>query len=96
MPTGASRERKRDEVLALCAAAVVAVVWWRVAWICDDAYLVFRTIEVWFAGDGPNFNPGHRIWVRPRRCGSCCNRPDASPTPTFTGSRSPCRRSSSR
>ena len=38
------------------------MVWWRTAWICDDAYLMFRTIEVWFAGHGPNFNPGQRAW----------------------------------
>ena len=32
------------------------------AWVSDDAYLTFRTIEVWFAGQGPNFNVGQRIW----------------------------------
>ena len=36
--------------------------WWHVAWISDDAYLTFRTVDVWLAGHGPNFNPGQRVF----------------------------------
>lgn len=48
--------------LAVMAAVVFVGAWWETAWIADDAYLTFRTIEVWFAGHGPNFNPGQRVF----------------------------------
>lgn len=31
------------------------------AWICDDAYIIFRSIEQLFAGHGPIWNPHERV-----------------------------------
>ncbi len=33
----------------------------RVAWVCDDAYITFRTIDNWLLGHGPVWNPGERV-----------------------------------
>ena len=54
--------RTPDLLLAWDVGILGAFMWWRLAWISDDSYLTFRTIEVWFAGHGPNFNPGQRVW----------------------------------
>ena len=33
----------------------------RTAWLCDDAYTTFRTVENVFQGYGPTYNPGERV-----------------------------------
>jgi len=33
----------------------------RVAWVCDDAYITFRTIDHWQLGYGPVWNPAERV-----------------------------------
>ncbi len=50
-------------VLALCAVLAAAVVFVRIAWVCDDAYIVFRSVEQVFAGHGPRWNPHERVQV---------------------------------
>src|SRR5689334_17182139 len=59
---GGIRRSWGDGVLAAGTLLLAGYVWWATAWVCDDAYLGFRTIEVWFAGHGPNFNPGQRVF----------------------------------
>ena len=54
--------RTPDVLLAWGVGILGAFVWWSFAWISDDSYFTFRTIEVWFAGYGPNFNSGQRVW----------------------------------
>jgi len=41
-------------VAVICVAA-------RVAWVCDDAYITFRTIDHWQLGYGPVWNPAERV-----------------------------------
>ena len=31
------------------------------AWVSDDAFIIFRSIEQWFAGNGPRWNPHERV-----------------------------------
>ncbi|MEM1180152.1 MAG: hypothetical protein AAGM22_17555 [Acidobacteriota bacterium] len=47
----------------LPAAALVlwSLVFWRNAWICDDAYITFRCVEQLHAGHGPQWNPHARV-----------------------------------
>ncbi len=52
-----------DGALALAAVLVAAVVFVRIAWVCDDAYIVFRSVEQVFAGHGPRWNPHERVQV---------------------------------
>jgi arabinofuranosyltransferase len=35
----------------------------RTAWVCDDAYISFRTVDQILAGNGPVFNVGERVQV---------------------------------
>lgn len=32
-------------------------------WVCDDAYITFRSVEQLFAGNGPRWNPHERVQV---------------------------------
>jgi arabinofuranosyltransferase len=52
-------------MLWLCIAGFLLflVVFFKNAWICDDAYLNFRAVEQLFAGNGPNWNPHERVQV---------------------------------
>ncbi len=38
-------------------------VYFKNAWVADDAYIIFRSIEQLFAGNGPVWNPGERVQV---------------------------------
>jgi arabinofuranosyltransferase len=50
--------------LFLAAALVVAaVVIFRAAWLCDDAYITFRVVENFVAGDGLRWNVAERVQV---------------------------------
>jgi len=44
--------------LAIVAVLLVAA---RVAWVCDDAYITFRTIDHWQLGYGPVWNVDERV-----------------------------------
>ncbi|HEX4351457.1 MAG TPA: hypothetical protein VHZ95_01060, partial [Polyangiales bacterium] len=48
---------------ALPAIALIAllVVWIAAAWICDDAFITFRTVQNLWHGDGLTWNPGQRV-----------------------------------
>lgn len=49
--------------LSLLAFILLLVVFFKNAWVCDDAYINFRAIEQLFAGNGPNWNPHQRVQV---------------------------------
>lgn len=42
---------------------LLIIVFFKNAWVCDDAYINFRAIEQFFAGNGPNWNPHQRVQV---------------------------------
>ncbi len=42
---------------------MVIVVFLKNAWVCEDAYITFRSIEQLFAGNGPVWNPHERVQV---------------------------------
>ncbi|MGM0601659.1 MAG: hypothetical protein ACQETH_17745 [Candidatus Rifleibacteriota bacterium] len=42
---------------------LLTIVFFKNAWVCDDAYINFRSIEQLFAGNGPNWNPHERVQV---------------------------------
>ena len=50
-------------LLALFAVLVPVVVFFKNAWVSDDAYIIFRSIEQLFAGNGPVWNPHERVQV---------------------------------
>ena len=48
--------------LPLIVLLVVFVYVWLVnAWICDDAYITFRTVDNFINGYGLTWNPGERV-----------------------------------
>jgi len=47
--------------VALAMVALFAVVWFRTAWVSDDAYITFRTVYNWLHGLGLTWNPGERV-----------------------------------
>ena len=51
---------RRYPLLALGAALAMAIAR---AWTCDDAFITFRVVDQWFAGNGPVFNAGERVQV---------------------------------
>jgi arabinofuranosyltransferase len=56
-PAPAARSRL---VLGLLLALYALVVL-RTAWLCDDAYITYRTVDNWLAGLGPRWNPAERV-----------------------------------
>ncbi len=42
-------------------AVLLLLVFFKNAWVCDDAYINFRSIEQLYAGNGPNWNPHQRV-----------------------------------
>jgi arabinofuranosyltransferase len=48
---------------AAAAALLVFFAWsvWRNAWVCDDAYITFRSSCNWLIGNGPVYNVGERV-----------------------------------
>lgn len=52
--------RARWGPAALCAAAVLLVLAWRFAWLCDDAFISFRYARHLAGGGGLAFNLGER------------------------------------
>lgn len=45
----------------ICLLVLLTLVFLKNAWVCDDAYIIFRSIEQLFAGNGPNWNPHERV-----------------------------------
>jgi hypothetical protein len=61
--TGLLRQ-PRDYVLAALGVAGLAILLWNVlsfASVCDDAFISFRYLDNWLAGDGLVYNPGERV-----------------------------------
>jgi arabinofuranosyltransferase len=48
-------------IIVAGVAGLVVVVLIRTAWVSDDAYITFRTIEQWLTGHGPRWNAGERV-----------------------------------
>lgn len=46
--------------LAVALATLVAALW-RTSWLCDDAFITFRSVENLVAGHGPVWNVGERV-----------------------------------
>ena len=63
MPNNPSENGPRwPRVVAISAALLAfAIVWVRCAWVCDDAYITFRTIDNFVNGYGPRFNVAERV-----------------------------------
>jgi arabinofuranosyltransferase len=59
----AARERIDDvvETVAFAACFYLVFVFFRIAWVTDDAYITFRAVEQLFAGNGPRWNPHERV-----------------------------------
>jgi arabinofuranosyltransferase len=45
------------------AIALFGLVLVRTAWLCDDAYITYRTVDNLLGGHGPTWNPGERVQV---------------------------------
>ncbi|HXV59887.1 MAG TPA: hypothetical protein VEK15_04270 [Vicinamibacteria bacterium] len=58
--TGGRGKPERHPVLLLLLAAFFVVLL-RTAWICDDAYITFRTVENLLDGFGLRYNPAERV-----------------------------------
>jgi arabinofuranosyltransferase len=48
-------------ILIIGLLILFVVVGLRTAWVCDDAYITFRTVNNFIAGDGLTWNPGERV-----------------------------------
>jgi len=57
----ASRNYQRASIAA--GLALLIIVFFKNAWVCDDAYIIFRSIEQLFEGNGPRWNPHERVQV---------------------------------
>ena len=49
--------------VALAGGAYGFAIWvyWQDAWVAEDAYIIFRSVEQVFAGNGPVWNPHERV-----------------------------------
>ena len=54
---------KRPTLLFLLSLAIAIFVFLKNAWVGEDSYIVFRSIEQLFAGNGPIWNPHERVQV---------------------------------
>ncbi len=50
-------------VAAFAAGAFVLAVFLKNAWVSDDAYIIFRSVEQFVSGNGPRWNPHERVQV---------------------------------
>ena len=57
--------KKPDGYLLLTVFAILVpvIVFFKNAWVSDDAYIISRSIEQMFAGNGPVWNPHERVQV---------------------------------
>ena len=54
---------KKPTLLFLLALAIAIFVFLKNAWVGEDAYILFRSIEQLFSGNGPIWNPHERVQV---------------------------------
>ena len=52
---------QRERIAVFAALAVVAIVLVRTAWVCDDAYITFRTVDNLIHGYGARWNVAERV-----------------------------------
>lgn len=58
------KARQRSMTLIAAAGGVfVFLVFLKIAWVTDDAYIIFRSLEQLFDGNGPRWNPHNRVQV---------------------------------
>jgi len=50
-------------IAGFAGAAFLVGIFLKIAWVTDDAYITFRSIEQLFAGNGPRWNPHERVQV---------------------------------
>ena len=53
--------RDRGRIAVFAALAIVAIVLVRTAWVCDDAYITFRTVDNLIHGFGARWNVAERV-----------------------------------
>ena len=51
------------KVLYISLIAIYFLLFFKTAWVCDDAYINFRSIDQLYAGNGPVWNPHERVQV---------------------------------
>ncbi len=56
-----SLSHDRWRLICVFIGALLLLVFLKNAWVCDDAYIVFRSIEQLYAGNGPNWNHHERV-----------------------------------
>jgi len=54
---------KKSTILLLISFAVAILIFLKNAWVSEDAYILFRSIEQFIAGNGPVWNPHERVQV---------------------------------
>jgi len=54
---------KKSLILLLISFAVAILIFLKNAWVSEDAYILFRSIEQFIAGNGPVWNPHERVQV---------------------------------
>ncbi len=54
-------EQRRWKLICGIIAGLLLLIFIKNAWVCDDAYIIFRSIEQLYAGNGPNWNPHERV-----------------------------------
>lgn len=54
---------KKPTILLQISFAIAIFVFLKNAWVSEDAYILFRSIEQLFAGNGPVWNPHERVQV---------------------------------
>ena len=64
IPAGPPEPWRNDKFGVALASAAYGLTLWvfvRNAWVVDDAYIIFRSVEQVFAGNGPVWNPHERV-----------------------------------
>ena len=49
--------------ISLITFVITIVIFLKNAWVSDDAYILFRSLEQLVAGNGPVYNPHNRVQV---------------------------------
>ncbi|MXZ71436.1 MAG: hypothetical protein F4Z04_08015 [Acidobacteria bacterium] len=60
-PAGPTPHNRRSVIVAVVAYTIAIGMFVKNAWVTEDAYIVFRSVEQLFAGNGPVWNPHERV-----------------------------------
>lgn len=63
MTWGTQKESLLGRFVVCFGLLIFAVVLVRTAWVCDDAYISFRTVDNFVNGYGLRWNVGERVWT---------------------------------